>query len=457
MAVPLWKGSALIQALGLRAGISVPDVLGIAIDSRTLHPGDLFVALDGGNDPRYHGAGGGGRDGHDFVADAARRGAAAALVARPCGTQIAELLVPDPFAALWQLARAGRARFERPVFAITGSSGKTTAKSMLTAAIAGSHGAEGSFNNHLGVPLSLARLPADSSAGVFELGMNAPGEIAPLAELVRPQVALVLNVLPVHLEGLGSLEAIRREKLSISVGLQPGGTLVVPDELNVDGAATSRLLRFGRRSDADIQLRDGDTDEPRVCFPDGEQLPLHLRTDGPHRRLTATAVLACLYAGGLDRVAGLEAIEQLVPPAGRGGSLAVAGITVIDDSYNANPESVRLALRALAERPARRRVALLGDMLELGPQAPAMHRELAPECLGLDGVFCVGEHMRALYDELPLAQRWGWWPDCTALPMAALVASLEAGDALLVKGSNRLFWRHGTVRELAASLAAAQD
>ena len=448
---PLWSARELAAALGVPA-VQAADVDGVSIDSRLLRSGDLFVALSGEADARYHGAGGGGRDGHDFVADAARRGASAALVVRETGATITEIVVPDTFAALWDLARHARRRFEGDVFAITGSSGKTTAKGMLAAALPGCHSAEGSFNNHIGVPLTLARLPADVHSAVFEIGMNSPGEIAPLARLVRPRVALVLNVLGVHLEGLGSLEAIRREKLSIAEGLAEDAVLVAPDTLDLKGLTfAGRIVTFGCGPTADLRL-----DEPdgTVQLPDGQTLPLRLAVDGPHRRLTATAVLACLFAAGRDPEKALGHLSGLAPPAGRGGTVEAGGVRIIDDSYNANPDSMRLALGGLRELQANRRFALLGDMLELGPEEAMLHREVARACLGLDGVFCVGQRMRHLFDALPSELRGGWWPDCDAFDPEVVSGTLMSGDALLVKASNRLFWKHGTVGQLAVTLAA---
>lgn len=453
MTQPLWTRQALTEALRLAEPAAV-DVHGVSIDSRALQPGDLFIALGGGPDARYFGAAGSGRDGHNFVADAHRRGAAAALVSRDVDTALPLLRVADTFTALWQLAASARQRFDRPVFAVTGSSGKTTVKSMLAAALPGSHASEGSFNNHIGVPLSLARLAEGARTGIFELGMNSPGEIAPLAQLVQPHVALVLNVLGVHLEGLGSLEAIRREKLSIAAGLDNEGVLVVPDTLAIDDIDHSgRTLTFGTGLHADLRLVEaGNT--ARIELPDGTTLQLQLAVDGPHRRLSATAVVACLVAAGLDVAPALLQLETLQPPTGRGGSLDVAGVRVIDDSYNANPDSVRLALQALLEQPAGRRFALLGDMLELGVDELALHAGLAMFCQDIDSVFCVGERMAALRDALPKGRLAGWWPNCEAMDIEGIAANLRTDDVILVKASNRLFWKSDTVAALAAALEA---
>lgn len=474
----LWAGAALEAVLDLPEG-SAPPVRGVSIDSRTLQPGDLFIALSGDDDPRYRGASGSGRDGHDFVTAARAAGAAAALVAHGHGENASfeaaaaaaaapddgfrALGVDDPFDALWTLARAARARTAAPVFAITGSSGKTTAKAMLTAALTAAlgppHAAEGSLNNHIGVPLSLARMPQDAVAAVFEIGMNSPGEIAPLAKLVHPQIALVLNVLPVHLEGLGSLEAIRREKLSIAVGLGEQGTLVVHDAVGLESVALpARVLRFGRADDADVRLLDGLEDQTasvRLLLPDGVTLDAGALADGPHRRLTACAVIAMLSAAGIDPAPALRALADAELPPGRGRILQAGGVALIDDSYNANPESVRQAIVGALEHPGGRRFALLGDMLELGAEAPALHAGLAEACGGLDAVFCVGPLARFLHDALPGTRRGGWWPDCTTLPLAEIAERLRPGDVLLVKASNRLFWKHGTVAALRSLLDAA--
>ena len=215
---PLWSRDELAQVFSVDAD-SLPEYCtGVSLDSRTLQPGDLFIALSGKPDPRYHGAAGSGRDGHAYVAAAARAGAAAALVEQATHSGIAELRVADTFTGLWQLARAARARYRQSgrVIALTGSSGKSTVKSILAAALhslrRSVHVSAGNLNNHLGVPLSLARLPADVELAVLELGTSSVGEIAPLSELVQPHVALVLNVLGVHLDGLGDVQGVRREK-----------------------------------------------------------------------------------------------------------------------------------------------------------------------------------------------------------------------------------------------------
>lgn len=450
----LWLGSEL-SALW---GVAVADDLAcrdIALDSRTVEPGALFFALKG-NDPRFRGAKSGGRDGQDFAQAALERGAAAVVVRRSLGAGAREIVVADPFDALWQLAAAARNRCAGPVFALTGSSGKTTAKALLTAALtahfgAGAvHSAEGSLNNHLGVPLSLARLPRRAAAAVFELGMNQPGEIAPLSRLVQPTVALVLNILPVHLEGLGSLEAIAQEKLSIAEGLLPGGCLVCPDG-RAPRAITTLSFRDRRGAAPEAPATTfWRKEDGSLTTPEGT---LSLQALGAeHRQRSAAAVLACLSAAGLPIAGAIRAMAAVPSPPGRGSRLSVAGRSLIDESYNANPESVALALRDLAAAPGPR-FALLADMLELGPEGPAFHQGLLPGLAALDGVFLVGPLMSAL--AAPLGPRClGAWPTLAELELEPILRVLTPGAQLLIKGSNRFFWQGKTVDALRQRLEA---
>ena len=455
--VPLYGAGEIERILG-HGGSTGPAVTGISIDSRTLERGDLFVAL-AGDDPRYHGAGGGGRDGHDFVAAAAAAGAAAALVATPLQVDLPQIVVADPFDALWSLARAARARLAEdvPVFAITGSSGKTTARGLLSAAlevVAGpTHASIGSLNNYIGVPLSLARTPRHVRSAVYEIGTNSHGEIGPLSVLVRPTVSVLINVLPVHLEGLGSLAGVRQEKLKIAEGLEASGCLVLHDAIAPPERPRHRTLRFGRTDVADIRLDDHDA-SVTVHLPGGATVSHERLADGPHRRSTACAVIGALAAAGLDPAPALAAIAATEPPRGRGRRTLHGGVHVIDDAYNANPESVRQALAGALEGPEGPRVAVLGDMLERGEASAALHAELADACVGFDKVFCVGALMRALYENLPHAQRGGWTADAAALSRAALLDAAPSGAVVLVKGSNRIFWHAGTVQALCAALEA---
>lgn len=450
---PLWTGLELSTLWGVPCDAML-RCTGISLDSRHLVPGDLFFALQG-QDPRFHGASSQGQDGQRFAAHALEQGAAAVVVPESLGAGVREIVVPDPFQALWALARGARQRCSGPVFALTGSSGKTTAKALLTAALQAHFGAdavhatEGSLNNHLGVPLSMARMPPGSAAAVFELGMNRPGEIAPLSQLVQPTVALVLNILPVHLEGLGSLAAIAEEKLSIAAGLGPEGVLVCPKDR---APGRPRIVTFedhrGRGALADLSRDDAGVLQGLGAGIDLKPL------GAEHRQRSATAILACLLAAGLPLAPAVPAMAAVPAPKGRGSRLEAGGCVLIDESYNANPESMGLALRDLLAAPGQGpKLALLADMLELGVDAPAFHSALEAQLAGLDGAFLLGPLMKPLAERLGKRCQ-GWWPSTDALDLAPILAALSPGAQLLVKGSNRFFWQAQTVDRLRDALAA---
>jgi UDP-N-acetylmuramoyl-tripeptide--D-alanyl-D-alanine ligase len=453
----LWTAAEAAAATG---GVVRSDwqASGVSIDSRTLAPGDLFVALTAA------------RDGHDFVADALARGAAAAMVAhRPDG--VAEdaplLVVRDVLAGLAALGAAGRARSRARVAAITGSVGKTSAKEMMVAALCGQgrvHAAEASHNNHWGVPLTLARLPRDADFAVVEIGMNAPGEIAPLARLARPHVALITAIGPAHLAAFADGQAgIAREKASIAEGLEPGGIAILPADSDWLGtladaarAVDARIVTFGSARDAGLRanaLRPG----VGVCVVEAQlgATPILFKVASPGRHMAGNAlgVLAAAQALGADPAQAALGLGRWVPPAGRGARLWVGldpadpriGFTLIDDAFNANPASMAAALTMLAgERPADgqgriargRRIAILGDMLELGPDAPALHAALArdPAMATVDRVHCAGPLMRHLWQALPAARRGRHAGDAQAL-CADAHRLVDAGDTVLVKGS----------------------
>jgi len=443
----LWQWSELCDALGLPRSEG-PDVSGISIDTRTLVPGDLFVALKGDPGPRFHTAQRSNRDGHDFIDAAVAAGAAGVLIDRAIGRGVPALRVADTLDGLWQLGMAARRRFRGQVVAVTGSSGKTTAKSFLSAAL-GCPASAGSLNNFWGVPLSLARTPPSAAAAVFEIGTNHPGEIAPLAKLVQPDVALVLNVGQAHIEYFEDWHALRREKLSIGDGLAVGGALVVPDDLELEPSPdrARRVVRFGADRGADVQLVDFDVRRQRAHYRIGRDgYGAHVPGGGRHRALTLGAALACLDAAGLATGAALELPDDLVP-AGRGNRHRVGGRTLIDDSYNANPASMAAALEGLTtELPPR--YALIGEMLELGPQAAALHAALAPHCAGIEGVICVGRGARALFDALPASGRLAYFENVDEIDIGALDAMIPSRATVLVKGSNRVFWAKAFVRRL---------
>jgi UDP-N-acetylmuramoyl-tripeptide--D-alanyl-D-alanine ligase len=453
----LWTRDEAVAATG---GASPRDwtATGVSIDTRSLLPGDLFVALTAA------------RDGHAFVGDALARGAAAALVSRrPEG--VAEgaplLVVPDVLAGLRALGAAGRARFRGRVAAVTGSVGKTGTKEMLRTAL-GAQGrvdaAEKSFNNHWGVPLTLARMDPGADFAVIEIGMNAPGEIAPLARLARPDVAMVTTVAPVHLAAFRDLRGIAHEKAAIFAGLVPGGVAVLnrdidtyPILLHAARRAGARPLRFGSRGRPEFRL-----EEVRVTSAStsvaarahGRAFLFRLGAPGRHLAMNALGVLAAVEALGGDIARAAIALAGWHVPEGRGARWSVligpggldGRLMLIDESYNASPAAMAAALEVFAgERPEDglgrvsrgRRVAFLGDMLELGPEERALHAGLAavPALGAVTTVHCAGERMRALYDALPPAQRGEWFPDAEA--MAAQARRLvDAGDIAMVKGSN---------------------
>lgn len=451
----LWSSVDAAAATGGRATRAFAAT-GISIDTRTLAPGDLFVALKDA------------RDGHDFVRAALDKGAAAALVSRiPEGCTEADplLLVADVLVALTALGAAGRARTKAKVIAVTGSVGKTSTKEMLRDVLAGHgrvHAAEASFNNHWGVPVTLARMPAEADFAVVEIGMNHPGEIAPLARLARPHVAMITTVAPAHLEAFGSLEGIAREKAAVFEGLEPGGTAVIPSGLPVmpilvaAASRAARVLRFGTEPDDDYRILDvtiaQDTAIVRATRH-GAALLFKVQTAGRHFAANALGVLAVAEAVGADPAVAACDIGRWRPPAGRGRRERIhmdivddaQYFDLIDDAFNANPASMAAALDLLGATEPRdgigriqsgRRIAVLGDMLELGPAEVALHRAVAdhPAMARIHLVHCVGPRMLALWDRLPRAKR-GEWCETAAELSARAHQIADAGDVLLVKGS----------------------
>jgi UDP-N-acetylmuramoyl-tripeptide--D-alanyl-D-alanine ligase len=439
----LWTAAEIAAAT---AGRAQGDwaVCGVSIDSRTVQPGELFVALRG---PHH--------DAHAFVAAALGRGAAALVdrVPEDLGETAPLVVVEDTMAALTALGRAARARSKARIAALTGSVGKTGTKEALRLALsrqAPTHASAASHNNHWGVPLSLARAPRGAAYEVYELGMNAPGEIATLARLVRPHVALITAVEAAHLGFFPSVEAIADAKGEIFQGLEPGGIAV----LNADNphyarlealaraAGCTRVIGFGASAGAAARLRDArlDLDGSAVVMTlDGREIALRIGAPGRHWISNALAVVACAGALGADPEAAAAALAEFTPPAGRGRQhrIAVPGgwITLIDDSYNANPASVRAALAVLRSAPGRR-LAALGDMLELGDHAPRLHAGLADAVAtcGVDRLYTAGPAMRHLHDALPAARRSRHVDDAADL-VPILRAEMRPGDTLLVKGS----------------------
>ena len=453
----LWHWPQLCLACGL-APTPGPDIRGICIDSRQVQAGDLFIALAGDPGPQFKSASNGARDGHDFIPAAIEAGASGLMVARHQAQSIPQLQVADTLDGLWCLGRAARQRMHGQVVGITGSSGKTTARQWvegLLKAQGQTHASIGSFNNHWGVPLSLARMPATSDFGVFEIGMNHPGEIQPLAELVNMDVALVLNVLPAHLGYFDDLEGIRQEKLSICAGLKPEGSLVVLDTLPLDGVTAKHILRFGLSAAADVRgVPTYHADHTQVSVTVGERSwQYRLSAGGEHRVLTSLASFAVLLALGADLEAALACMPNLLMPTGRGNELVIRGVSLLDDSYNANPVSMSYALQSLANtNEGRQKVAILGEMLELGPASQTLHEALQADCDGLDGVITVGDGFQS-WNRSQLGERfWGHVNSAADIDLNQLLEKLEPDAQILVKGSNRVFWVHGFVEQLRRAL-----
>lgn len=430
---------------------------GVSIDTRTLAAGDLFFALRGDPGPRFNTSAPGTRDGHDFVAAAFEAGAAAAVVHTQVDAGGPHLRVTDTLDALWDLARASVARHQGQRFAITGSSGKTTAKAFLSRALAAVL-EPGSLNNFWGVPLCLARTRREASHAVFEVGTNGPGEIGPLSTLVSPQVAVLLNVHPAHIGNFADLDALTSEKLAIAAGLGAGGRFVCPVAL-AQAAPGLAPITFGPQRDATVRTLDVDGDRGRYDC-NGVAISARVPGGGAHRAETLGAVMAALIGAGLDPRLATDLDAELVPT-GRGNAMSVTDTTgrryvVIDDSYNANPASMAAALRGFAVRPGPR-VAILGEMLELGDDAERYHRALAKDCDGLDALWCVGDGARALFDALPASLRQRdarWVATVDELDLNALARSLPVGASVLVKGSNRVFWQHGFCDRLVRAIGA---
>ena len=455
---PLWTMGELASAVGSSSEPVVDaqqSVSGVSIDSRTLVAGDLFIALAGDPGPRFFTSAVGERDGHDFLPAARSAGAAAALVSRATDIDLPQLRVSDTLDALWNLGRAGRRRNQGEVFAITGSSGKTTCKGFLAAAL-GVPAAPGSLNNFWGVPLCLARTPAEQDAAVFEIGTNQPGEIQPLTELVDPTVAVLLNVHPAHIGHFRDIEDLQKEKLSINSSLKGLSKFVCEYSVAVSAGLEGRCMTFGGDSGAQLRLVRMQGDRAVYRSAHGEHVA-RVPGGGEHRALTLAAVLAALVAA--DRA--LEPALQLPPelvPNGRGNERLVqrsdgSSLVLVNDSYNANPASMAAALADLARRPCPR-FAILGDMGELGGHSADYHLALAQQCAGLDGVFCVGQEVERTFAALPAAVRLGIKGSADEVDLAELVGLFPANARVLVKGSNAVFWQQDWCTALERAISA---
>lgn len=451
--MPLWTGLELVAPLRARVlGLMPRAVYGISIDTRTLQAGDLFFAIRGEKS-----------DGHSYVETAFARGAAAAVVdenhadsLRPFGPLY---VVRDVMAAMESLGQAARARMSGFVIAVTGSVGKTSTKEALRdvlGAFGKVHASVASYNNHIGVPLTLARMPIDTSFGIFEIGMNHANEIRPLSKMVRPHIAVITAIAPVHLENLGTVEAIADAKAEIFEGLENGGIAIIPRDTRHyerldDWARKSPaggILTFGETEEADARLLsctaepDGSQVSAKVM---GEKLSYRIGAPGKHLAMNSLALLLAVRAAGVDVAKAAQELARVSAPQGRGAQMRLDmgdGVAVlIDESYNANPVSMRAALTLLAQAPlpgqGGRRIAMLGDMLELGPEEDFLHAELADaiSVLPVDIVHTAGPLMRHLHDVLPQDKRGLHGASCANI-LDTLVASVRAGDVVMIKGSN---------------------
>ncbi len=452
MSAPLWTGLALVGALAARVSGRLPaSVSGVSIDTRTIEPGELFFAIKGENN-----------DGHDYVNAAFESGAAACVIDEAHADALvgkgAFFVVDDTLAALRRLGHAARERSHAQIVAVTGSVGKTSTKEALRTILAtagATHASAASYNNHWGVPLTLARMPADTQYGVFEIGMNHAGEITPLVAMVRPHIAMITKIAPVHLEYFDSIDAIAEAKAEIFSGVVEDGVAIIKrDDAQFDRLreraqenSVHRILSFGEHAEADARLVSIDLGEDssrvhaRIL---GRDLTYELGVPGRHFALNSLAVLLAAHTAGMDIDRASSALAYIEAPAGRGRRENLpapqGAITLIDESYNANPASMQAALDLLGSAQTSgegRRIAVLGDMLELGRHSIAMHSGLAEhiERNSVDMVFAAGQDMRHLFDALPERIRGQWAPRASDLH-APVIEAIHGGDVIMVKGSH---------------------
>ncbi|MDZ4368818.1 MAG: UDP-N-acetylmuramoylalanyl-D-glutamyl-2,6-diaminopimelate--D-alanyl-D-alanine ligase [Afipia sp.] len=451
MSTALWTGAAMAEVMRAATRGALPnDVTGISIDSRTLTPGEAYFAIKGD----VH-------DGHDFVEAALNNGAALAVVAKTHADKFAAdarlLVVDDVLAGLVDLGRASRARLGAKVIAVTGSVGKTSTKEALRAVLGDqgeTHASVASFNNHWGVPLTLARCPASAKFAIFEIGMNHAGEIEPLVKMVRPHVAIITTVEPVHLEFFSGIEAIADAKAEIFSGVEPGGAVVLNRDnaqftrlsKNAKAQKIERIVSFGSDEKADARLIDVSLHAACSAVRAsvlGQDITYKIGMPGRHMVMNSLAVLAAASLAGADLALSALALAQLKPATGRGVRqqlvLSEGTATLIDESYNANPASMAAAITVLGQAtvgPRGRRIAVLGDMLELGATCSDLHRGLAEaiKANGIDAVFCCGPLMHNLWEALPSTKKGGYADNSAALE-PQVISAIGAGDAIMVKGS----------------------
>ncbi len=449
-AAPLWTTETAEEATGGRCSARW-EATGVAIDSRAVRPGDLFVALKG---PNF--------DGHDFVAQALAEGAAAAMVDEDWvgagGAGLPILIVDDTMRGLEALAAYKRARTTAKIIGVTGSVGKTGTKESLSKAldrVGETHRTIGNLNNHIGLPLTLARLPDTTQFAVIEMGMNHAGEIQALSKLARPDVAVITTVEPVHLEFFNSVEGIADAKAEIFAGMGAHGIAVLNRDnphferlrRQAEAASIARILSFGVSDDADIRLEDHSLHEAcsaatvRIC---GKSVEYCIGAPGFHWVMNSVGVLGIIKALGLDPVDASAAFSEVRAAKGRGAFRRIKRadgmeFSLIDESYNASPASVRAAIAVLGRskpKDGARRIAVLGDMLELGEASAGLHESLAKDLMAarIDRVYCCGTHMKALWEKLPQVMRGGYAPSSDQIADDVRDA-LVPGDVVMVKGS----------------------
>ena len=428
----LWTSADIAKVTGGQAQGNW-HVNGLSIDSREICEGDLFVALKAA------------RDGHEFVSGALERGASGALVSYvPEGCETAPLVIVDDVeVALCELAKARRVQVNARIVAVTGSAGKTSTKEMLKTVFEGfgkTHASVKSFNNHWGVPLTLARMPRDVEYGVFEIGMNAPGEISPLVKLVRPDVAIITNIAPVHLAGFQDEMGIALEKASIMDGLSDDGVAIVYGDMDhydiVLAKAHTMLKSFGRRSHNDVKLTD-EANGPKGGSGRalGQKFDIHVA--GAHHLQNALAVFATADWLNLDIKKVAERLAKWEAPDGRGAMFDLGhNIRIVDESYNANPLSMRAALETFSTFESERKIAVLGAMAELGPESAKFHNALGdiPALQTIDIVHVIGAEMRELHDKL--GDNKGQFFESSSEVIMQITELFQHGDMILFKGSN---------------------
>jgi UDP-N-acetylmuramoyl-tripeptide--D-alanyl-D-alanine ligase len=442
----LWTSAEVTRALSPVAMPAPFEATGVTFDSRAVAKGDLFFALAGET-----------TDGHSFVADALSRGAAAAVVSRDVPGAERLVRVADTMKALVDLGHAGRARSPARIASVTGSVGKTSTKDALRtmlAAQAKTEASAASYNNHVGVPISLARLPTDARYGVFEIGMNHCGEIEPLARQVAAHVGVITNVEPAHIGHMGSEEAIADEKACLFAGMSAGAVAVLNrDNRHYERLAdharrfgVSRIVGFGKSAAAEARLlacRLQDSGSDVEALIHGRRIEYRLGAAGEHWVLNSIAALAVVEALGADVAKAAATLGEVRALPGRGArrrlKFGSGTVEFLDESYNANPASVRAMLAVLARTapaPGGRRLLALGDMRELGEYADSLHAGLADAVAasGAAQVFLCGPHMQALWQRLAAAQKGAYRPDSAALA-GEVASALRAGDVIAIKGS----------------------